>query len=356
MDYLALKYCLKAIRVSKFKRRDLSFNCNLSSSHTSEFKNNFILFGFKFLVLVFLFGFFSSTVLAQDPPPPFRPAVVNEPPAGSLGTLAKPEVVDCNSTITFSVEAVTNGVGLPSENTFTWKVFGGRIQASAETGVITNSQDQDYNGYNYQQSETTTTGWNADGLAEITIKWQNQDRSYAFIAVQQCGPYGCSEDGWSIYYVEIIKGLENFSVELKEVTNACPFDNIVATVDFVGVEDIAVDSWQFVVSKKIEGISNYEEDYINIKIGDCTPVSEVVNGTTITKYRYIFEIPTIAEDIGKTVSIQINNFFVALTQASGGNITTGTIIDPDGELGPLLPGVLTGEVYEPPNTSQIEHN
>ncbi len=332
MDYLALTHCLKAIRVSKFKRRGLSFNCNTTSSHTSEFKNNFILFGFKFLVLVFLFGFVPIIASGQS----VKPSPVIELDADQLGSPAKPEVVGFKSVMTFSVSAIVDGVGAEMDNTFEWKVVGGKI-----TGGNNPSQKVDYEGEKYEWGEITLTGWNGtEQKSEIEITWQEQTRAHAFIAVKQCSKVNGCTDAWSIYYIHILQGLASYHIELTDITDVCPKDNMMATVKITGG-----DKWSFVLMRGEEGDLNSDPvSYVD----EITPGSPgVTYNSSLGYYTYTVPLATTEVDSGKLFKISIKNFLITLPESSGGNTTAGTIDNPDG---------LSVEVYQPPNTSPIEHN
>jgi len=267
-----------------------------------------------------------------------RPSPIDALPSNELGSLQKSEVVGAKSIMTFSVDAVIDGAGAELSNTFEWIVFGGEItgyQGVIDGSVYYKVNKEDYMDGRYDVSKVTLKGWNGDAVrkSEIQITWQEQNREHAFIAVRQCSEYGCN-DAWRIYYIQILQGLETYHIELTDVTSVCPTGNMLATVKITGG-----DKWSFVLLKD----GNPENCVEEIISGPGGATYDPIGGY----YTYKVPIITTNEDSGKFFQITIKNFFVTLSEETGGNTTAGTIDNPAG---------LSGEVYESPNTSQIEHN
>lgn len=298
----------------------------------TKIRINFSALILKILILISGLGFLSSSVYSQENPPTFKPALVNEPPSGDLGSLNRPEIVGCQTIMTFSVPAVTDPavVGVKEHNTFTWKVFGGRILTP--TGAANGHEV--YEGKNYETSEIVLNGWNDDDCSEITIEWENQENPYGFIAVKQCSEYGCTDEPWTIYYISTERGVDDFFIKLVSVDNVCPLDNLVVEIEIKGG-----DNWSFILN---------QNDDKHIPINNLTPTSSGVTSLGLIDgketYKYVISIPTTMDDIGSN-KFRLSNFEIVLPD--GGNITTGTISDPI---------EIFGTVYQPPTTSPIQHN
>lgn len=188
-------------------------------------------------MLPFSFNGYSQTVSLPDP---LNEITVN-PIAFGIGSLNERDTVGNGYEMEFSVPAVIDGVGLPDNNEFHWIVYGGTIE-SVTGGTIVGEVKTYADGVNVV-TEVNGTGWK-NGESSIKIKWQKDDCDKAFIAVKQTSEYGCSDDIYSIYYVDVRNVYINLDIEKEEDGCAMFTDNYIS-YDLTISNHLVDESWRF---------------------------------------------------------------------------------------------------------------
>lgn len=214
---------LKCLDVRCFKQLNLSF-----------------IFKYCTLFLVFLFTSLYSFSQTETLPDPINTIFVRTISTG-VGSLSQKDNVSKGKEIEFSVPAVIDGVGLPESNEFHWIVYGGTILSV--TGGNIEGVVKTYSDTGNVVSEVLAKGW-TDGESSLKIKWQDTDLNRGFIAVKQTSEYGCSDDIYSIYYVDIKNVFITLDVmpEADDCANAS--DNYIS-YDLTISDHKVDDSWKF---------------------------------------------------------------------------------------------------------------
>jgi hypothetical protein len=110
-------------------------------------------------------------------------------------------VTICNtSAASYSVLAVDDGN--LAANTFEWAAYGGTISGASNTATI--------NGHT--ASVKTITGVGSNNKSSVTVTWDGTVFSGAYVAVRQIPQNGCSDEKWSIIYVDFIPSASIASV------------------------------------------------------------------------------------------------------------------------------------------------
>lgn len=204
-------------------------------------KGTFLFLG-KYVAMLFLLIAVSLNSFSQTVSLPSPINVINVNPIGSgLGSESQRENVGKGVEMEFSVSAVIDDVGSPENNEFHWIVYGGTIEAV--TGGTISGAVNKYSDVGNELSDVLAKGW-TNGASSIKIKWQANECANAFIAVKQTSEYGCSDDVYSIYYVNVIN--KNIDLEVVPQIDACAKakDNFVS-FDMTILNAKLDDKWKF---------------------------------------------------------------------------------------------------------------
>lgn len=187
---------------------------------------NRVLRPMRFLLIIFLLFILPSFLYSQTEvlPAPINSIKVRPIDTG-LGSLIEKDNVGRGNESEFTVTAVTEEVGVLANNEFHWIVYGGTIVSVTGGDIEGIIGTYVYDGN--QVSEVFTKGC-TDGESTIKIKWQDSDFGRGFIAVRQISEYGCSDDIYSIYYVDIKNTFVSLNVVAEANSCAQASDNYIS--------------------------------------------------------------------------------------------------------------------------------
>ncbi len=117
----------------------------------------------------------------------------------NVGESDGPSTVCPGAASTFTLAAVTTGVGSLSGNRFEWAVYGGAITAFNGTSVESHSGTYSGHTASYQ----SVTGMDGTSNYTLTVAWEPAAFDGAYVAVRQTSEAGCSDGKWSVFYIHI---------------------------------------------------------------------------------------------------------------------------------------------------------